>query len=133
MKRLGTVMHMTRNGYIVARLELDEAEKLPPLNVPVYDRDLNKIGTLLDIIGPVKNPYVVVKPVNKEIKVYEGDTLYYKMPRPRRRKLARSKRQQKQQKRREGASGMRQHERKRSAPRRGRARRERRGSRGAKR
>ena len=132
MKRLGTVLHMTRNGYIVARLEKEEAEKLPPLNVPVYDRDLKKIGTLLDIIGPVKNPYAVVKPANREIKVYEGETLYYKIPRPPRRRQRKAKRPTRERKPGRGKTPRETKAQGQPRPRRGRARRERRG-RGAKR
>lgn len=132
MKRLGTVLHMTRNGYIVARLEKEEAEKLPPLNVPVYDRDLKKIGTLLDIIGPVKNPYAVVKPANKEIKVYEGEPLYYKIPRPPRRRQRKAKKPTREHRPGRGKAPRGAKAQGQPRPRRGRARRERRG-RGAKR
>ena len=123
---------MTRNGYIVARLEKEEAERLPPLNVPVYDRDLKKIGTLLDIIGPVKNPYAVVKPANKEIRVYEGEPIYYKIPRPPRKRKKRAKKPPRERRQGRGKAPREARAQERSRPRRGRARRERRG-RGAKR
>ncbi len=86
LRRLGTVLHATRNGYIVATIE--EPERLPPLGVPVYDEDRKQIGQLLDIIGPVKQPYAVVKPATRELlkTVKPGQILYYQPPRPRRRR-----------------------------------------------
>ncbi len=80
LQRLGRVLHTTHNGYIVATLET--GEKLPPLNTPVYDEKTNRVGVLLDIIGPVKSPYAVIKPDRRDIKVEEGATLYYRPPRP---------------------------------------------------
>ncbi|ABM80323.1 H/ACA ribonucleoprotein complex subunit GAR1 [Hyperthermus butylicus] len=82
MRRLGTVLHTTPNGYIVVKLE---EQQPPPLNVRVYDRDLRPIGVLLDIIGPVKEPYAVVKPASREIKLASGEVVYYKPPRPQKR------------------------------------------------
>ncbi len=80
LQRLGRVLHTTHNGYIVATLET--GEKLPPLNTPVYDEKTNRVGVLLDIIGPVKSPYAVIKPDRRDIRVEEGATLYYRPPRP---------------------------------------------------
>lgn len=86
MRRLGTVLHITCNGYIVVALE--DKERIPSLNTNVYDERGRKLGTLLDIIGPVKEPYAVVKPSDKSIleEVVQGAVLYYEEPRPRRRR-----------------------------------------------
>ena len=86
------VLHTTPNGYIVVKL--DDPDNVPPLNVKVYDRDLRPIGTLLDVIGPVKEPYAVVKPSMKEYKAAKGEVLYYKPPKPRRQRAARKGRKQ---------------------------------------
>jgi RNA-binding protein len=80
LRRLGTVLHTTPNGYIVVKI--DDPDNIPPLNVKVYDRDLRTVGVLLDIIGPVKEPYAVIKPATKETKVPNGEVLYYKPPKP---------------------------------------------------
>jgi len=89
LQRLGRVLHTTHNGYIVATLEA--GERLPPLNTPVYDEKTNRVGVLLDIIGPVKSPYAVIKPDRRDIRLGEGVTLYYRPPRPPRRRQRRSK------------------------------------------
>jgi len=83
LETLGRVLHMTRNGYIIVRLE--KAESLPPLNTPVYREGARRVGTLLDIIGPVTQPYAVVKPDRAGIEVKEGEELYYRRPEPKRR------------------------------------------------
>jgi len=86
------VLHATRNGYIVVKP--DDPKTLPQLGLPVYDSELKKkYGTILDVIGPVDNPLIVVKPESKEVlkEVKSGEELYYVPPRPRR-KRARRKR-----------------------------------------
>ena len=77
-------MHTVKSGYIVVGME---APKPPKLGVPVYTSDRRRIGTLLDVIGPVDSPYAVVKPDKLEYLsvVKPGDKLYYEVPRPRRR------------------------------------------------
>ncbi|WP_048192784.1 H/ACA ribonucleoprotein complex subunit GAR1 [Pyrolobus fumarii] len=90
MRKLGVVLHATRNGYIVVKPE--DTKQLPPLGIPVYDRELRKkYGTILDVIGPVDNPLIVVKPESKEIlkTVKSGEELYYVPPRPPRRRKRR--------------------------------------------
>jgi len=92
-RKLGVVLHATRNGYIVVKPE--DPEKLPQLGLPVYDKELKvKYGTILDVIGPVKNPLIVVKPASKEMleKVKPGEELYYVPPRPPRRGRRRGRR-----------------------------------------
>ncbi len=84
LNKLGKVLHMTRNGYVVAVLEA--RDRLPPLNTPVYDEKTNRVGILLDIIGPVKAPYAVVKPDRKGLEIPPGTMLYYRPPRPPRRR-----------------------------------------------
>ncbi|BEP18603.1 hypothetical protein PYJP_19550 [Pyrofollis japonicus] len=91
LKRLGTVLHQARNGYIVVKLDLEDS-KLPPLNVPVFDEEMNKVGTLLDIIGPIKDPYAVVKPATKETRIEKGSKLYYRPPKPRKKPQRRASR-----------------------------------------
>lgn len=80
------MLHVTRNGYIVVALE--DKNHIPSLNVNVYDERRRKLGTLLDIIGPIEEPYAVVKPSDKSIlnEVARGAVLYYEEPRPRRRR-----------------------------------------------
>ncbi len=92
LKRLGTVLHVTPNGYIV--VTVDDPERLPPLGVKVYSGDRRELGQLLDVIGPVKQPYAVVRPASRELLkvVKEGDAIYYRPPRPPRRRRVRPSR-----------------------------------------
>ncbi|MFX0093981.1 MAG: H/ACA ribonucleoprotein complex subunit GAR1, partial [Candidatus Hodarchaeota archaeon] len=58
MKELGvTPKHFTTE---MAVLLLDP-HKLPPLYAPVILKNRKKVGTITDIIGPVKSPWCVVK------------------------------------------------------------------------
>ncbi len=87
VEKLGTVLHATRNGYIVVVPE--DPKKLPRLGLPVYDKDLRiKYGSILDVIGPVEKPLIVVKPASKEVleSIKPGEELYYVPPRPKRKK-----------------------------------------------
>ena len=62
MKRLGTVLHLSPHGHLIVRLE--EAS-LPRINAKVVTKKMDKIGTVYDIFGPEKSPYVSVKPDRK--------------------------------------------------------------------
>ncbi len=57
MKRLGTVLHVSSHGYVVVKAEL-----FPATNSTVITKRMKKIGTVYDVFGPVKSPYVSVKP-----------------------------------------------------------------------
>jgi RNA-binding protein len=57
LRKLGTVLHVSRDGKIVVRLEV-----LPRLGVRVYDYSMRRLGILYDVIGPVRSPYGLVKP-----------------------------------------------------------------------
>ncbi|NOZ88875.1 MAG: H/ACA RNA-protein complex protein Gar1 [Crenarchaeota archaeon] len=87
LELLGRVLHRTHNGYVV--VDVAAPERLPPLGVPVYTEDRKRVGVLLDIIGPVKKPYAVVKPDSPELNVEKGTPLYYRKPRPPQRKRGR--------------------------------------------
>jgi RNA-binding protein len=43
-----------------------KAEKAPKIGSEVVDENLNVVGKVFDIIGPVSAPYVVVKPTVRE-------------------------------------------------------------------
>ncbi len=71
MKRLGKVSHYARQGFLVLRTEW-----VPSLNEPVVDKSLTLIGTVKDVFGPVKRPYVAVKPRVRNPEKYVGTLLY---------------------------------------------------------
>ena len=58
MKRLGTVLHLSPHGHLIVRLE---ESSLPRMNAKVVTKKMDKIGTVYDIFGPEKSPYVSVK------------------------------------------------------------------------
>lgn len=79
MKRLGKVLHISKRGSIILR-----TDKTPPTgrDAVVVDKKVRKIGTIQDVFGPVKNPYVAIRPFSKTINdSIVGQTLYlYKKP-----------------------------------------------------
>jgi len=56
MRRLGKVMHVSRRGAIILR-----TEKTPPIGAEVVDKSVEVVGTVTDIFGPVKQPYVAIR------------------------------------------------------------------------
>lgn len=70
LKRIGTALHFTKLGNLVVKLDT-----VPPLYIPVYTYSMRRVGTLYDVIGPVKSPYGLVKPVERSDEVL-GAQLY---------------------------------------------------------
>ncbi|WP_424359322.1 H/ACA ribonucleoprotein complex subunit GAR1 [Methanocella sp. MCL-LM] len=58
MKRLGTVLHLSPHGHLIIRLE---ETSLPRMNAKVVTKKMDRVGTVYDIFGPEKAPYVSVK------------------------------------------------------------------------
>jgi RNA-binding protein len=58
---LGKVSNVTPSRNMVVK-----AENTPKMGFEVVDENLNVIGNVFDIIGPVSAPYAVVKPCIKE-------------------------------------------------------------------
>ena len=56
MRKLGKVIHLTNRGLVLC------AEQVPGLGGAVYDVGGARVGSVLDLFGPVAAPYVVVKP-----------------------------------------------------------------------
>jgi RNA-binding protein len=56
MRRLGKVIHLTNRGLVV------RAEEVPDLGGAVYDKAGARVGSVLDLFGPVAAPYAVIKP-----------------------------------------------------------------------
>lgn len=49
-------MHVSRRGAIILR-----TEKTPPIGAEVVDKSVEVVGTVTDIFGPVKQPYVAIR------------------------------------------------------------------------
>jgi len=59
LRRLGKVLHISNRGSIIIR-----TEKTPPVGrqTIVMDKKAQEVGTIIDVFGPVKYPYVAIKP-----------------------------------------------------------------------
>jgi RNA-binding protein len=58
LKRLGKVLHLSTHGNLIIRSD-DGA--LPRMNSSVLTKKMEKIGTVYDIFGPEKAPYISVR------------------------------------------------------------------------
>jgi len=72
MRRLGKVLHLSKSGNLILRLE---QKVVPTINAKVVDYKLRRIGEVNSVLGPVKNPYVSVKPATAD-SALEGRILY---------------------------------------------------------
>jgi RNA-binding protein len=78
VNRLGTALHLVQKRLIVRGEPVDGSDtKIPRVNSTVIDGKGTKIGRVLDVFGPVKQPYLVVR-LNKGIdaSVHVGKKLY---------------------------------------------------------
>jgi len=69
--RLGKVLHFSTSKHLILR-----ANSLPKIGTTAYDEDLKKIGIVVEILGPVKQPYISVKPSVSKPGSYVGKILY---------------------------------------------------------
>jgi RNA-binding protein len=61
LQRLGRVSNVTPSRNLVVK-----AENPPKIGTEVVDENLQSVGKVFDIIGPVSSPYAVVKPTVRE-------------------------------------------------------------------
>ena len=57
LQKLGKVSHLTHRGPVL------RAEHVPGLGGAVFDEAGERVGSVLDLFGPVAAPYAVIKPV----------------------------------------------------------------------
>jgi len=72
MKRVGTVVRAT-NSLAIAR-SADEAT--PDLGTAVIDEELSAVGTVVDVFGPVEQPYLTISPETEHIAALVGTVVY---------------------------------------------------------
>ena len=73
MERVGTVSR-TAQGLAVVRC--DEGAE-PRIGTPVVDESLNSVGRIVDVFGPVSQPYVAVSPNDQSrLAALVGQKLY---------------------------------------------------------
>ncbi|MDQ1279129.1 MAG: RNA-binding protein [Thermoproteota archaeon] len=71
MNRLGRVLHLSNNRHLVLRTKIKVKTKAAVLN-----DELNQVGLIFDIFGPVNYPYVSIKPTVNNPSKYVGHFLY---------------------------------------------------------
>ncbi len=57
MQRLGRASNVTPSRNLVVK-----AENPPKIGAEVVDENLNVVGKVFDVIGPISSPFAVVKP-----------------------------------------------------------------------
>ncbi|HYY91967.1 MAG TPA: Gar1/Naf1 family protein [Candidatus Dormibacteraeota bacterium] len=73
MRRLGKVLHLSKSGNLILRLE---QTPVPSIGAQVSDYKIRQIGVVNNVLGPVKSPYVSVKPVANVDGTLAGRVLY---------------------------------------------------------
>ena len=73
MRRLGKVLHLSKSGNLLLRLE---QYPVPMIGAQVCDYKIRSVGVVNNILGPVKTPYVSVKPVANVDGALVGRVLY---------------------------------------------------------
>ncbi|HUT80167.1 MAG TPA: Gar1/Naf1 family protein [Candidatus Bathyarchaeia archaeon] len=71
MKKLGKVFVVTKKGELLVK-----ATDSYRFNTKVVNQQIQMIGKIVDIIGPVATPYVVINTRNSEAQAKKGDQLY---------------------------------------------------------
>ena len=64
MKFLGNISHLSSSGRLIAR-----SSQSPPSGISVFNKKKKKIGKVVDVFGPTKEPYIsvgVFKSINIE-------------------------------------------------------------------
>lgn len=73
MRRLGKVLHLSKSGNLILRLD---QTPIPIIGAAVCDYKLRSVGLVNNILGPVKNPYVSVKLAANVDSALAGRILY---------------------------------------------------------
>jgi RNA-binding protein len=74
MKTLGKISHISNRGRLIVR-----SNQTPGFGMAVFLKNQVRIGTVSDVFGPTKEPYISIKVYAKNSKKSEyrvGETLY---------------------------------------------------------
>jgi len=91
MKFLGNISHLSNSGRLIAR-----SSQSPPSGASIFNKDKKKIGKIISVFGPTKEPYISIG-VFKSISIDDfedsiGEELYVsENPKNRKFKKSRSK------------------------------------------
>ncbi|MCX8209047.1 MAG: hypothetical protein RMH84_05290 [Sulfolobales archaeon] len=73
MKRLGYFLHRTPSGRLLVKLS---SPKPPRLGSKVVNSRSEVVGVVVDVIGPVKAPYAIVKPSKQGLELSKYEELF---------------------------------------------------------
>ncbi len=73
IKKLGSVLHRSDLGYAI----LKDPPKLPKIGSDVVNENMEHVGIVIDIFGPVTEPYVSVKVKKEWDERVTSDTMLY--------------------------------------------------------
>jgi len=71
VKRVGEVVRVSQ-GLAITRTGDDP----PAIGATVVDEDLDEVGRVVDVFGPVSSPYVAVSPDGRDPALLFGEKLY---------------------------------------------------------
>jgi RNA-binding protein len=76
---LGTVHIITRDKLIIVRI--GKPESIPGIGSKVLDANGFEVGRVIDIIGPINNPFAVVKPLSYSVlsSIKPSTVLFYRV------------------------------------------------------
>lgn len=75
MSELGEVMHLSKSGRIIVRLQKD-GKQIKSGGQLLVDASGKRIGKVIEVIGPVKAPYASVAPFTDRIKKIIGTNVF---------------------------------------------------------
>jgi RNA-binding protein len=81
LQRLGRVLHISPSGNIITKIETT-----PRIGETVVDENLKTVGKIFDMFGPVRSPYVAIRPTIMKPRELTSKTLYISPQRGERRK-----------------------------------------------
>lgn len=73
MRRLGKILHVSKSRSLIARLEKEQYLKL---GTKIFDSKLKQIGVVQDLFGPVRAPYISIRPTVAEPEKFAGRVAY---------------------------------------------------------
>ena len=71
MNRIGRVLHLSNTKNMILK-----AENVPRIGEEVANDKLKTLGTVFDVFGPTKSPYVAVKPTIQNPEQFVNQVLY---------------------------------------------------------
>ncbi len=92
LKKIGNVMHLSKTGNIIVSAD---PGNLPSIGQEVFNRKMEKVGFVYDIIGSVGSPYVVIRPYRRSVPDEDNLFVVVKNGRSRKDKGSRKKRERK--------------------------------------